>query len=71
VKIVLFTRVFNLFDIRNQTDVDTSTGRSDFTLEEKDARAVQLYVNSVDQWFTDPTRYTEPRRIEFGMNLEF
>ncbi len=71
VKIVLFTRVFNLFDTRNQTNVYPSTGRSDYSLDEKIARTTQPLVNTVDQWFTDPTRYSEPRRIELGMNLEF
>jgi outer membrane receptor for ferrienterochelin and colicin len=70
-KLVLYTRIFNLFDTRNQTDVYGSTGRSDYALEEQDARATHLYINTVDQWYTDATRYTEPRRIEIGMNLEF
>jgi outer membrane receptor for ferrienterochelin and colicin len=70
-KLVLFTRIFNLFDTRNQTNVYTSTGRSDYTLDTKYAEATQMYVNTVEQWFKDPSRYSEPRRIECGMNLEF
>lgn len=71
VKLVLYTRIFNLLDTRNQTNPYPSTGRSDYSLDEIDARATQLYVNTADQWFNDPTRYSEPRRIEIGMNLEF
>jgi outer membrane receptor for ferrienterochelin and colicin len=71
VKLVLFSRIFNLFDTQNQTNVYTSTGRSDYSLDAKYAYATQMYVNTVDQWFNDPTRYSEPRRFEFGMNLEF
>ncbi len=70
-KLVLFTRVFNLFDTRNNTNVYGSTGRSDYALEEQDARATHLYINTVEQWYSDATRYSEPRRIEIGMNLEF
>jgi outer membrane receptor for ferrienterochelin and colicin len=71
VKLVLFTRVFNVFDTRNQTNVYPSTGRSDYSLDAQNAVKTQMVVNTVQQWFTDPTRYSEPRRIEFGMNLEF
>lgn len=71
-KLVFFTRIFNLFDTRNQKDVYRSTGRADYDwINEMMARSVKLYVNSVDQWFRDATKYSEPRRIEFGMNLEF
>jgi outer membrane receptor for ferrienterochelin and colicin len=71
VKMVLYTRVFNLFDTRNQTNVYPSTGRSDYSRDADMARTTSMIVNTVDQWFNDPTRYSEPRRIEFGMNLEF
>jgi outer membrane receptor protein involved in Fe transport len=72
VKLVFFTRIFNLFDTRNQKGVYASTGRADYDWwNERTARSTQLYVNTVDQWFTDGTKYSEPRRIEFGMNLEF
>jgi hypothetical protein len=71
VKLVFFTRIFNLFDTRNQNGVYPSTGRADYDwINEMQARSVKLYVNTVDQWFRDATNYSEPRRIEFGMNLE-
>jgi outer membrane receptor protein involved in Fe transport len=71
VKLVFFTRIFNLFDTRNQKGVYPSTGRADYDwINEMQARSVKLYVNTVDQWFRDATKYSEPRRIEFGMNLE-
>ncbi|MGD0339572.1 MAG: TonB-dependent receptor [Bacteroidota bacterium] len=71
VKLVLFMRIFNLFDTRNQKGVYPSTGRADYDwINEMQANSVKLYVNTVDQWFRDATKYSEPRRIEFGMNLE-
>jgi outer membrane receptor for ferrienterochelin and colicin len=72
-RIVVFLRVFNLFDIRNEVDVFDDSGRAGFTIDEETARnsRVQEYVNTLDQWFSIPTHYSEPRRIEFGMNLEF
>ncbi|MCX6121012.1 MAG: TonB-dependent receptor [Ignavibacteriales bacterium] len=71
-KLIFFTRIFNVFDTRNQKGVYASTGRADYDwINEMQARSVKLYVNTVDQWFTDGTKYSEPRRFEFGMNLEF
>ena len=70
-KLVLFARIYNVFDTRNQTNVYPSTGRSDYSLDAQNAEKTQMLVNTVEQWFNDPTRYSEPRRIEFGMNLEF
>jgi hypothetical protein len=72
-KVVLFARVFNLLDTRNEVNVFDDTGRAGFTTDE--ARILTLNpkqrVNSLDDWFRRPLNYSEPRRIEFGMNLEF
>ncbi|HLF19782.1 MAG TPA: TonB-dependent receptor [Bacteroidota bacterium] len=73
VRLVLFARVFNVLDIRNETNVFNDTGRAGFTTDEEVARATRPreYVNSLDQWFRITTNYSEPRRFEMGMNLEF
>ncbi len=71
VKFIFFTRIFNLFDTRNQTNPYTETGRSDYSLWEPVAQATRLYVNTAEEYYNDGSRYSEPRRIEFGMNLEF
>ena len=73
IKLVAFARVFNVLDTRNEQDVYDDTGRAGITIDE--ARALgtnpNQYVNSIDQWFHPPTQYSEPRRIEVGLNLEF
>jgi len=72
-RIVAFVRVFNLLDTRNETNPYNDTGRSSFTTDEASAinSNAKQYVNTVHQFYMDPTRYSEPRRVEFGMNLEF
>ena len=72
-KLVAFLRVFNLFDIRNEIDVYDDTGRAGMTIDETHALQTnpRQRVNSIDQWFHTPIQYSEPRRIEIGMNLEF
>ncbi|MEW6512209.1 MAG: TonB-dependent receptor [Bacteroidota bacterium] len=73
IRLIAFARVFNIFDIRNEVRVYDDTGRAGFTIDEARARASNppQYVNTLDQWFMDPSQYSEPRRIEFGLNVEF
>ncbi len=73
VRLVAFVRVFNLFDVKNETNVFDDTGRAGFTTDyEKALREnTQQRVNSVADWFRIPGNYSEPRRIELGLNLEF
>jgi len=72
-KLVAFVRVFNLLDRRNEVNVFNDTGRAGFTTDEALASATNpaQQVNTLDQWYTVPWHYSEPRRIEFGLNLEF
>jgi hypothetical protein len=72
-RFVMFVRVFNLFDIRNEVGVFDDTGRAGFTTDE--ARTLRINplqaVNSVHDYYIIPTYYSEPRRVEFGINVEF
>jgi hypothetical protein len=72
-KCIVFARIFNLFDFRNEVGVFDDTGTADFTRDETTARKNNSFerINTLDQWFSRPGNYSEPRRIEFGMNLEF
>lgn len=72
-RLVAFVRVFNLLDARNAQDVFAKTGDPGYTTDYAVAAATNpnQYVNTLTQWFTYPTHYSEPRRVEFGMNLEF
>ena len=71
--IVIYSRVFNVLDIRNEVNVFDDTGRAGFTTDEAYAlaRNPKQHVNSIKEFYRIPTNYSEPRRIEFGMNLEF
>ena len=66
----LFIKVFNLFDARNVNTVFTSTGRADFTSDILFAGRV-LGVNTLEEWYTRPDYYTEPRRLQVGFNIAF
>lgn len=73
-RVSLFTRVFNLFDIRNELDVYTDTGTADFTIEEFQRRTddnPDKLVNTLDEFYRNPTFYSEPRRVEVGASIFF
>jgi outer membrane receptor protein involved in Fe transport len=72
-KLVAFLRVFNLLDIENEVNVFNDTGRAGFTTDLAKARKENppQLVNTFEEFFRRPAYYSEPRRIEFGMNLEF
>jgi hypothetical protein len=69
----LFSRIFNLFDTLNEVDVYDDSGSANYTIDEVDAKAanVSQYINTLDEWFTNATYYSEPRRIEFGLTVSF
>lgn len=70
----LFARVFNLFDTLNEVNVYDDTGQADFTTDRNTAIrtvGVQTPVNSIDDWYTNTTHFSEPRRIEFGTTITF
>lgn len=72
-RLSLFLRVFNLFDIRNEVNVYNDSGTADFTIDEFLARQQgnpQL-VNSIDDFFRNPTFYSQPRRVEIGASFFF
>lgn len=72
-RLSIFTRVYNLFDIRNEVDVYTDTGTADYSLEEYQRRQQgnPPVVNSFTEYYRNPTYYSEPRRVEVGASFYF
>ena len=72
-KLVMFLRVFNILDIENEVGVYDDTGRAGFTTDLQRVQNLHVpeYVNTIQNWFTHPFNYSEPRRVEFGVTLEF
>lgn len=73
VSLLLFLRVNNLFDILNEVEVFDDTGTATKTYDEDRARqsGVREYVTSITDFYNNPNKYSEPRRIEFGTTIEF
>jgi outer membrane receptor protein involved in Fe transport len=73
-RLSLFARVYNLFDIRNEVNVYNDSGTADFTIDEflrrNDDNPDEL-VNTLDEYYRNPTFYSEPRRVEVGATIFF
>lgn len=73
-RLSLFTRVYNVFDIKNQVNVYNDSGTADFTIDEftkRNSGNPDKLVNSLDEYYRNPSYYSEPRRIEFGASIFF
>ena len=72
-RLSVFVRVYNLLDALNQLNVYNDSGTADFTEEKyvQDQQHLPAIVNSVDQYYTDPSYYQEPRKFEIGISVFF
>lgn len=69
----LFVKVFNVFDLDNPTGVYGDTGDPYFTFGKYEAKLINptLYANTLDELYTNPAFFSEPRRVELGVTLNF
>ncbi len=72
-RLSLFTKVYNLLDLDNASNVYSDSGDPYFTFSQYEAELINptLYNNTLDQLYTDPTRFAQPRRVEFGLSIYF
>jgi len=61
----VFVEIYNLFDARSVQNVFSDTGKPDVTLD-------QLRTGQFDPgYFVRPGHYSEPRRIQLGVDFRF
>ncbi|MEX2117943.1 MAG: TonB-dependent receptor [Bacteroidota bacterium] len=74
IHMTVFLRVFNLFDRRNETTVYGQSGRSFASVRSLGAEPVNQNpnrVNTVEEFILRPDFYSEPREIQFGVEISF
>ena len=68
----LFVDIRNVLDRRNELFVYADTGRATESLDELKARELSTeFVNTVDSWFSDPSRFSAPREVHAGLALSY
>ncbi|MEO8398984.1 MAG: TonB-dependent receptor, partial [Ignavibacteriaceae bacterium] len=77
--IVIFLKVFNLFDTLNEKYVYNDTGRSTYSLFQSSGKAISADelagrvpgVHSSEEYYNRPDYYYPPRQVKLGLSLEF
>lgn len=69
----LYSRLYNVFDILNENIVYGNSGTADFSLDEylNYQREAPEIINTIDEYYRNPTFYSEPRRIEVGLSVDW
>ncbi|MBM4170464.1 MAG: TonB-dependent receptor [Ignavibacteria bacterium] len=65
-----FLLIYNLFDIKNEYGVSSTTGRAGQDLNVKFAGPI-IGKNTIEQFLNNPGDYSSPRRISIGFNVGF
>jgi hypothetical protein len=69
----VFMKLFNLLDLDNPRIVYTDSGDPLFTFSQLEAERLnpKLYGSTLDELYTNPGYFSEPRRVEFGVSYNF
>ena len=72
-RLSIFARIYNLFDTENQLNVYGDSGTADYTIDEYSYQSNNSpeIINSLDEYYRNPTYYSEPRRVELGFTIFF
>ena len=78
-RVVIFAKIFNLFDTKNENLVFGSTGRAGYTLDKTLGTAERTNelaktvdgLHSADEYFVRPDFYLPPREVRLGVSVEF
>lgn len=67
-----FLWVSNVLDIKNELNVNGTTGRANIDLYARPPFAGTIVgLNTIDQYVNDPTSFSAPREVRLGFSLEF
>jgi outer membrane receptor protein involved in Fe transport len=67
-----FLLVYNLLDIKNEFGVYSTTGRAGADLYARDYTQRDIIgLNSIEQYVNNPSMYSAPREIRFGLGFQF
>jgi len=66
----VFLWVYNLLDVKNEVNVNSTTGRANLDIFTSLGGRI-IGLNTVDQYLNDPTSFSAPREVRLGLSLEF
>jgi len=66
----VFTKVYNVFDTKNELDVFSDTGRAGYSLDAKFSGSPRG-INTIEEYYTRPEYYSAPRQVILGFGISF
>jgi hypothetical protein len=66
----VFLIVYNLLDIKNEVNVNSASGRANVDLYTEFAGTI-YGLNTIEQYLNDPTSFSAPRQVRFGVTVDF
>jgi hypothetical protein len=66
----VFMLVYNVLDIMNEYGVDAASGRANRNIFMDEIGAI-YGLNTAEEYINNPTSFSSPRNIRFGVNLDF
>ncbi len=71
--LTIFVKIYNVLDSNNPRGVYGDTGDPFFTFGKLEAQKInpKLYYNTLDELYTNPGFFSEPRRVELGISYNF
>lgn len=72
-KLTIFAKVFNLLDSENPVNINTDSGDPFFSFTKLEAEKINpvLLNNTLDEFYTNASFFSEPRRVELGVSFNF
>ncbi|MFZ1291890.1 MAG: TonB-dependent receptor [Melioribacteraceae bacterium] len=72
-KLTIFAKVFNLLDSENPVNINSDSGDPYFSFTKLEAEKINpiLYNNTLDEFYTNASFFSEPRRVELGVSFNF
>ncbi|MCK9408410.1 MAG: carboxypeptidase-like regulatory domain-containing protein [Bacteroidetes bacterium] len=65
-----FLLIYNIFDIKNEVNVNDASGRANVDLFTHESGAIRG-LNTLQEYLNNPTSFSAPRNIRIGVNLDF
>jgi len=68
VKLNTFVLVYNLLDTKNEYGVNSASGRANVDIYTHEASTI-IGLNTIQEYLNNPTSFSSPRQIRFGMQF--
>jgi len=66
-----FMLVYNLLDVKNEYNVNDQSGRANVYIFTTEPPGAIIGLNTLQEYLNDPSSFSSPRNVRFGVNLDF